>query len=177
TIQYSWLVEMCQTFFGLNDETITPDNWEKVYDGAELLMSHSDWSEQVLKQSRLEAVFLTNDFDDPLEGFNTNVYIPCLRTDDLVFHLAKPEVRQRLERASGFVPSDARFLRRGIAALFQHFKSRGARACAISLPPDFAPMKVSLARANTALAAVLADGTTAAESHRRAIANYVFWTL
>jgi len=38
-------------------------------------------------------------------------------------------------------------------------------------------MKVSLARANTALAALLADGPAAAESHRRAIANYVFWTL
>src|SRR6185295_17422829 len=53
----------------------------------------------------------------------------------------------------------------------------GARACAISLPPDFAPMRVSQARANTALAAVLAEGTAAAESHRRAIGNYVFWTL
>ena len=46
------------------------------------------------EQSRLEAVFLTNEFDDPLEGFDTRVYIPCLRTDDLVFHLAKPEVRR-----------------------------------------------------------------------------------
>jgi glucuronate isomerase len=177
TIQYSWLVEMCQTFFGLIDSHITPQNWEAVYDEAERQMQSSDWPNQVLKKSRIEAVFLTNDFDDPLEGFDTNVYIPCLRTDDLVFHLAKPEVRQRLEKASGIAPSDARFLRRGIAALFKHFKSRGARACAISLPPDFAPMKVSLARANTALAALLADGVAAAESHRRAIANYVFWTL
>jgi glucuronate isomerase len=177
TIQYSWLVEMCQTFFGLDDHSITPENWEKVYDGAEMLMSHSDWPQQVLKQSRLEAVFLTNDFDDPLAGFDTNVYIPCLRTDDLVFHLAKPEVRERLQRASGVAPSDARLLRRGIAALVQHFKTHGARACAISLPPDFAPLKVSPARANTALAAIHADGPAAAESHRRAIGNYVFWTL
>jgi hypothetical protein len=94
-----------------------------------------------------------------------------------VFHLAKPEVRQRLERAGGIAPSDARCLRRGIAALFQHFKLRGARACAISLPPDFAPLKISSARANTALAAIHSDGPGAAESHRRAIGNYVFWTL
>jgi glucuronate isomerase len=177
TIQYSWLVEMCQAFFGLTDDHLSLANWEPVYDGAEQLMSHSDWPQQVLAKSRLESVFLTNDFDDPLEGFDTNVYIPCLRNDDLVFHLAKPEVRQRLERATGIAPTDARFLRRGIAALFQHFKARGARACAISLPPDFSPMKVSPARANTALAAILADGPAAAESHRRAIGNYVFWTL
>jgi glucuronate isomerase len=177
TIQYSWLVEMCQTFFGLKDEQITPANWERVYDEAERFMASSNWPNEVLKKSRIEAVFLTNDFDDLLEGFDTSVYIPCLRTDDLVFHLARPEFRQRLEKATGIAPSDARFLRRGVAKLFMHFKSRGARACAISLPPDFAPMKVSLARANTALAAVLADGMAAAESHRRALANYTFWTL
>ena len=77
----------------------------------------------MLKQSRLEAVFLTNDFDDPLEGFDTNVYIPCLRTDDLVFHLAKPEVR-----AAAGAGQRHRAQRRAdrcgaaIAALFQHFK-------------------------------------------------------
>src|SRR5262245_36045253 len=107
TIQYSWLVEMCQEVFGLHDDPLTPQNSERVYGWAAMLTSHHGWPHQVLKRSRLEAVFLTNDFDDPLQGFDTNVYIPCLRTDDLVFHLAKPEVRQRLERASGVVPSDA----------------------------------------------------------------------
>jgi glucuronate isomerase len=177
TIQYSWLVEMCQKFFGLQDDRITTANWEPVYDQAARHMAEGNWAQQVLEKSRIEAVFLTNEFDDPLEGFDTDVYIPCLRTDDLVFHLAKPEVRQRLERATGIAPTDARFLRRGIAALFNHFKSRGARACAISLPPDFSPQRVSPARANTALAAVHAEGPAAAEAHRRAIASYVFWTL
>jgi glucuronate isomerase len=177
TVQYSWLIEMAQTFFGLEAEAVTLHNWEGLFDAAETLMAQADWSEQVLRKSRLEAVFLTNEFDDPLEGFDTNVYIPCLRTDDLVFHLAKPEVRSRLERASGVAPSDAQALRRAIGALFDHFKSRGARACAISLPPDFAPFRISAARANTALAAINAEGIFAPESHRRAIGNFVFWTL
>src|SRR5437868_3673192 len=168
---------MCQKFFGLEQDQITPANWEQVYDEAERYMASSNWPNEVLRKSRIEAVFLTNDFDDPLVGFDSNVYIPCLRTDDLVFHLAKPEVRQRLEMASGTAPSDARFLRRGIAELFKHFKSRGARACAISLPPDFSPTRVSQARANTALAAIHTDGPAAGEAHRRAVANYVFWTL
>jgi glucuronate isomerase len=63
------------------------------------------------------------------------------------------------------------------ARCFDHFKSRGARACAISLPPDFAPFEISAARANTALAAINAEGIFAPESHRRAIGNFVFWTL
>jgi glucuronate isomerase len=177
TIQYSWLIEMAQRFFGLETEVITAHNWQGLFDAAAVLMAQSDWPQQVLAKSKLEAVFLTNEFDDPLEGFDTSVYIPCLRTDDLVFHLAKPEVRERLEKASGIAPSDAQALKRAIGALFVHFKTHGARACAISLPPDFAPHKVSPARANTALAAIVGDGIYAAPSHKNAIANYVFWTL
>ena len=97
TIQYSWLIEMCQKFFGFEGEIIDGSNWESVFDAAQAKMNQADWSQQVLKQSGIEAVFLTNDFDDPLEGFDTSIYIPCLRTDDLVFHLSKDSVRERLE--------------------------------------------------------------------------------
>jgi len=177
TIQYSWLIEMAQTFFGLEDVALTRRNWGNVYDTARTVMAQPDWPEQVLAKSKLAAVFLTNDFDDALDGFDTSVYIPCLRTDDLVFHLAKPEVLRRLTVCTGAVPGDAQALRKAIGALFTHFKSRGARACAISLPPDFAPHKVSPARANTALAAVNAEGTFAAASHKNALGHFVFWTL
>ena len=177
TIQYSWLVEMAQRLFGFGDDRVTTENWEGLYDAALAKMSEPDWPQQVLSTSGIEAVFLTNDFDDPLEGFNTSVFIPCLRTDDLVFHLARPEVRQRLESATGIAAATAGDLRRAIAALFGHFKSKGAGACAISLPPDFSPAKVSDARATTAMEAVLDGRTDAGDAHRAALSRFVFWTL
>ena len=177
TIQYSWLVEMCQKFFGLTDDRITADNWGKLYEAAAAKMAQPDWADQVLKASKISAVFLTNEFDDPLEGFDTNTYIPCLRTDDLVFHLAKPEVRERLERATGVTLSNAESVRDALGSLFDHFTARGARACAISLPPDFTPAKVSDGRVNSALDAVATVGANCGDPHRRAIANFVFWTL
>src|SRR5262245_15746649 len=96
----------------------------------------------VLETSRLEKVFLTNNFDDPLDDFDTERYIPCLRTDDLVFHLDKPEVRQRLAKATGIEAGNAATLRKAIGTLFEHFTRHGAKACAISLPPDFSPAPV-----------------------------------
>ncbi len=99
TIQYSWFLELVQAFFGFQGDRISADNWEPLYDAASEKLGSDDWAGQVLEQSKLQAVFLTNEFDDPLEGFDTAVFIPCLRTDDLVFQLAKPEVRQRLERS------------------------------------------------------------------------------
>ena len=70
TIQYSWFIEMAQEFFGFQDDVINRDNWEALYSLASDHMSKSDWADQVLKKSRLKGVFLTNDFDDPLDGFD-----------------------------------------------------------------------------------------------------------
>lgn len=177
TIQHSWLVEMAQSFFGFEDDHINASNWEGLYDQAAQKMSSDDWSQQVLDQSKLEAVFLTNDFDDPLEGFDSSVYIPCLRTDDLVFHLARPEVQQRLDAATNSSFRDPESLKQSLSQLFQHFTDHQARACAISLPPDFTPTQVSNSRAATAIEAIRLMGDETDAGHRRAIANFVFWTL
>jgi glucuronate isomerase len=177
TIQYSWFVEMSQAFFGFEGDRITVDNWEPIYDTAVMAMSSAGWAEEVLQKSKLEGVFLTNDFDDPLEGFDTSVYIPCLRTDDLVFHLAKPAVRKRLESAADTTISDLSHLRNAIGWLFQHFTSKKAKACAISLPPDFAPTKVSDEDAESALETILRNDESADSDSRRTLANFVFWTL
>jgi glucuronate isomerase len=139
TAQYSWFLEIARTFLGFQGERVTAADADWLCDNAERLMAQPDWEEQVLRRSGVEQIFLTNDFDDPLEGFDTRRYVPCLRTDDLVFHLDKPEVRQRLAKETGIEAGDALTLRRAITTLFEHFTRRGARACAISLPPDFIP--------------------------------------
>ncbi len=177
TIQYSWLVEIAQTFFDFTDDQVTLDNWEPLYDRSVERMSERDWSAQVLKKSKLEAVFLTNDFDDPLEGFDTNVYIPCLRTDDLVFNNHDPAIRRRLAKATGIDISHEQSLRDALGRLFEHFVSRGARACAISLPPDFAPSRVSDGRVATALENMLGASAECDERDRRAVSQFIFWTL
>ena len=178
TIQYSWFIELAQKFFDFKDDRITVENWEPLYDAAAKKMQSPGWADAVLKQSRLSAVFLTNDFDDPLEGFDTKVYVPCLRTDDLVFHLAKPEVRARLEKATGMSVSSPSQLRDAIGKLFKHFASKGARACAISLPPDFAPLRPSDTKAvETSLASVLKEGVSAKPQAKLDVSHFVFWTL
>lgn len=176
TANYSWLLEMCREFFGFEEPAITKQNWEKLYDTAAAKMAAPDWEQQVLKQSNLEKVFLTNDFDDPLTGFDTNLYIPCLRTDDLVFHFSKPEVRQRLQNASGVSVTDAMSLKAAIGKLFEHFTKNGCRACAISLPPDFSPAKVSLLGAERVIQHVLCNKHVTVEE-LNLLSRFVFWTL
>ena len=101
TVQYSWLLEICRDFFGFQEERITESNWERLYDQSLTVLSAPGWEREVLGRSRLSGVFLTNDFDDPLQDFDTTFYIPCLRTDDLVFRLGQPETRGRFQKVTG----------------------------------------------------------------------------
>jgi glucuronate isomerase len=141
TAQYGWFVEIVNTFVGLELECITAADTDLLYDTASSVFSRPDWEAEVFSRSNLEKIFLTNNFDDRLDGFDTAKYVPCLRTDDLVFHLDKPEVKQRLESTTGIDVGNTASLRKAIGSLFERFTKAGAKACAISLPPDFAPAK------------------------------------
>ncbi|MCA9067048.1 MAG: amidohydrolase, partial [Planctomycetaceae bacterium] len=68
TAQYSWLLEMCRVFFNFQENRVTTDNWESLYEASLKKMQSPDWEQQVLQISGLDQVYLTNDFDDPLSG-------------------------------------------------------------------------------------------------------------
>jgi glucuronate isomerase len=139
TAQYGWFVDIARTFLGFTGTRVTAADADRLFDAAEKTFAQKDWEKQVIAKTKLEKIFLTNEFDDPLEGFDTNTYVPCLRADTLVFQLDKPETRRRLAAATGAEVHDAATLRMALAKLFLHFTRKGARACAISLPPTFHP--------------------------------------
>jgi glucuronate isomerase len=177
TVQVSWLLEMCREFFDFTDDRITADNWEALYDHAAQRMADPGWEDYVLDHTGLEQVFLTNDFDDPLEGFDTTRYVPCLRTDDLVFHLGKADTRERLARATNVELTGSESLVEAIGRLFDHFTSRGARACAISLPPDFEPVRIEKSAVEPALQSMLAGRSELTDDESQTVSRFIFWTL
>lgn len=154
--QSRWFDDIAKSFLGFTGERVTEKDADALFDAAEKAFAQPDWEKQVFAKTNLEKIFLTNEFDDRLEGFDTNVYVPCLRTDTLVFHLDKPETKARIAKATGVEVGDAASLKKAIRKLFEHFVSQNAKACAISLPPSFAPQNS-------------AAGTTSPEG--------VFWTL
>ncbi len=138
TVQFSWFYEIARTFLGFQGERLTVADCDWLLAAADEVMARPDWEAEVLRRSHVEKIFLTNDFDDPLEGFDTARYVPCLRTDDLVFRLHEAGVRERLGRATG-LEIDPKNVRLPLRSIFERFASRGAKACAISLPADFVP--------------------------------------
>src|SRR5579871_3052540 len=139
TAQYGWFLEIARTFLGFEGDRVTAADCDWLCDTAERVFAQPDWEEQVFRKTNLESIFLTNEFDDPLTGFDTKRYVPCLRTDALVFQIEQSQVRQRLAEAAGVEVTDQDSLRQALRGLFERFTARGARACAISLPPDFVP--------------------------------------
>jgi glucuronate isomerase len=176
TVQYSWLLEIARTFHDFPHEGITPATIGDLYDRAHRATDDAEWDRAVWDRSRLEAVFLTNEFDDPLEGWDTAKYVPCLRTDDLVLKLHDSGTIERLMLATDVDVQDVATLQRAIGQLFERFVARGARACAISLPPDFVPHPASPKRAATPLRRALNQMDLRPDEHDE-IRHLVFWTL
>lgn len=167
TVQWSWFVELCQTCFGWPHDRILPADADALWELAEKKLQHADWTEQVISKTNLQKVYLTNYFDDDLSRFDTTRYVPCLRTDDLVFHWHLDSVQKRLQKKTGIIVGDAASLKRAVEVLFEDFKKHGARACAISLPPDFTPFDVSEA----ALTHLMKEG------NRELTSAGIFWLL
>mgnify|MGYP000983255804 CR=1 FL=1 len=176
TVQYSWLVEIAQTFHGHEGDRIDPKRIEALYEAADHTRDGPAWDQKVWDLTNLEAVFLTNEFDDPLTGWDTSRYVPCLRTDDLVLKLVEPGTVTRLRTATNVDVGDNKSLRLALAALFEFFVERGARACAISLPPDFRPHPATPTRSSTPVRRAL-RGMDLRGDEVEEVRSAVFWML
>jgi glucuronate isomerase len=176
TIQYSWLLEIAQSFHRFPHDKITASNIGELLQRSNHERDGDAWDREVWKTSRLEAVFLTNEFDDSLDGWDTRAYVPCLRTDDLVLKLHDPKTIARLRAASDVDVQDCASLRAAIGRLFERFVRRGAKACAISLPPDFAPHRASPRRAVTPIRKAI-HGLDIRPDELVEVRAAVFWML
>jgi glucuronate isomerase len=177
TVQWSWMLSLAKDLYDWEEPFIDASNWERLFDRSVLYGSNPTWTETVLQKSNVEKIFLTNDFDDPLTGFDTQVYIPCLRTDDLVFHIHRTSVRQRLEKVAGCDINSLARLNEALGTLFSHFKAHNAKACAISLPPDFSPVQIDDDSARAALQHLLLEGESADTVNRELLSYWIFWRL
>ena len=167
TAQYRWFVDIARIFLQFPSQQVTAADADWLCEAAERIFQQPQWEAEVRQRTRLEKIFLTNEFDDPLEGFDTSVYVPCLRTDTLVFQFHQPSTRQRLAACTGIEAYDAPSIRRAFLALFERFVHHGAKACAISLPPSFTPLPLSDADLNAALR----------QPDHPALAPALFWLL
>lgn len=175
TVQYSWLIEIAQAFHGF-EGLLTPASIGGLVAKANKKLEGAGWDDSVWTTTNLETVFLTNDFDDPLQGWDTSKYVPCLRTDDLVLKLHLPRTVERLRVSTNVQVEDYAGLKQAVGVLFERFVKNGARACAISLPPDFSPADAKPKMSGTAIRRAMSGLELRPDEHQE-IRKTVFWML
>ncbi len=143
TVQYGWMLELARELFGFEHDRLTPGNWEPLAEAVRHAASEPNRARDILGQSNIGKVFLTNSFDETLDDIDTELYVPSLRADTLVFDLHKPQVRENLERVSGVTLKGGESLKDALSAVVEHFWAHGARSAAISLPPGFRAYRVA----------------------------------
>ena len=176
TVQHSWLLEAARELFAFRAERLTAQNWPEFAKLVADAARRQDRYKTVLAKSNLEKVFLTNRFDEDLSGVDRSVFVPCLRTDDLVFQSADPEVRRRLAAKTGIEVTSTGAMRDAVQWLMRYFVQCGAGSAAISLPPEFSPRAPDEGAAGRALARVL-KGQDLAADEADALAVFVFDTI
>ena len=176
TVQYGWMIELAQKLFDFPDRKLTLDNWQRLSDAAAKKIGADGWMAEVLRRGNIEKVFLTNSFDEDLGGFDRSTLIPCLRCDDLVFTLTRPETLERLAKKTGVTVTNVASLRKAVAAVFDYFVGHDARSAAISLTPEFVCIPITDTEAESLLAKAL-GGNELSDSETTQLRSFVLYTL
>jgi glucuronate isomerase len=155
TVQYGWLIELSRQLFDFPHRRLVESNWEDLAESVRARAARPHRAAEIMEQSNLERVFLTNEVDEDLSGVDCRLFVPSLRTDGLVLKLHEPAVRAALERGSGTSVTDSTGLRAALGAVMQRFRDAGARSVSMSLPPEFRVVEATDTEFEDALAAAL----------------------
>jgi glucuronate isomerase len=90
--------------------------------------------------------------------------------------LHDPRTTARLKATLDMDVGDFPSLHQAIGRLFERFVARGARACAVSLPPDFAPRRASHRRASTPIRKAI-HGMELRRDEIEEVRCALFWTI
>ncbi len=137
TVQYDWLMTISREYLGVEPWEWTFENWEMIFDRSVEVMSRASWCDELIAQSNIERVFLTNQYSDDLEGLDTSFYSPCLRTEPFVLFMDRPAEREGL---GAFLGRPLRTLADFTAAIdqtFRKFVEHGMGYAAMSIPAGF----------------------------------------
>jgi glucuronate isomerase len=173
TVQYSWLMEVARELFSLRADRLTPQNWAELNRVIAEAAKQEGRYRAVLAKANLEKVFLTNRFDEDLSGIDRSVFVPCLRTDDLVFQLADAGLRHRVAAKTGIEIGSTEDVGDAVRWLMRYFVQHGAASAAIGLPPEFSPRAPDEAAAGKALGRAL-KGKELSAGESDALAVYAF---
>jgi glucuronate isomerase len=143
TVQYDWLMTISREYLGIDPWEWQPENWRFIFDQSVEVMGRAEWPEELIAQSNITRVFLTNQYDDDLDGLDTALYTPCLRCEPFVTGMDTPSEREGLATFLGRAIRTPGDVVSAIDRTFQRFVAHGMGYAAISTPTNLATSEVA----------------------------------
>jgi glucuronate isomerase len=166
-------MEAVRELFAFRADRLTVQNWPDLAQTVAALARQEGRYRAVLAKANIERVFLTNQFDEDLDGIDRSVFVPCMRTDDIIFGLGDADVRRRLAAKAGLEILTPNDVRDAVQWLMRYFTQHGAASAAVSLPPNFRPRAPDEGAARKALARAV-KGKDLAAADTEALAVFAF---
>ena len=136
TVQYDWLMTISQEFLGLGRKAWFAENWEVIWERSLAVMDRPGWRDELIAQANLVRIFLTNQYDDDLEGLDTGFYTPCLRTEPFILWNSAAE-REGLSAFLGKPITTVADFCAAVEKTFGKFLAHGMGYAAMSIPANF----------------------------------------
>lgn len=171
TIQHDWLMVIGETFLGIGRKDWRRLGWDELARRAQERIDAPGYREAVLERSGIRRIYMTNQPDEDLTGYDRGLLVPCLRVDPFVSGIGSEEERRRLERAGGGAVRDLTGFDAAMQASFRRFAEHGMAYAAVSTEPGLRTRPVSDEEASTILDAAV-SGRRLDETARRTWAAY-----
>ncbi|MHB1296478.1 MAG: hypothetical protein ACYC4R_15980 [Anaerolineae bacterium] len=163
TVQYDWLMTISREFLMVDPLDWHEDNWKFIYDRSVEVMSSPDWRDELIAQANIERVFLTNQYNDDLEGLDTTLFTPCLRVEPFVILMDDEAERERIGDFLGRPVLSIADVRAAIDKTFAKFVGHGMGYAAMSIPANLQTFYVPDEDADRVLHKMLAGTATREE--------------
>ncbi len=158
TVQYDWLMTISRDYLGIPAADWKPENWERIYDRSVDVMGRPEWRDEMIKQSNIIKVFLTNEFDDDFEGMDSSFYAPCLRTESFIIWIDRPAIRDGFAQVIGRPVKVTSDVVEAMDKTFARFVKHGMGYAAMSIPTGFQTFEVADEDAQRILDKAIAGG-------------------
>ena len=148
-------MQICEQLFEFDEPMIDAQNAEALYQTATAKLQQPTWYLSVLDHVKIRKAFLTNEFDEDLQGYNKDVFIPALRVDSWINQITDVNTVKRLAACTGSDIHSLSAFKQATQQVAERFREYGAVSMAISLSPDFLVFPVAETIAERAFQQIL----------------------
>ena len=137
TVQFSWFLTIGEEFLGIpKRDLLDPEKLESINEKSKKLMAKSGYVEKLIEKSKLKRIYLTNQFNEKLDGFDNSFYRPCLRIDPFSYFADRGPALKEMAESTNIPIKDSSSFNKALNRIFAYFKENNFAYASVSSWPN-----------------------------------------